>query len=409
MSKPRLPARHRSGPVHDARRRALVLGLGASGLALSQPGAWAHEPALPPLPAFQETGFADSPLVGRIVGADGLALQPVQLLAQCAAASICMLGEQHDHPDHHALQAWVIQALAARGQLAAVALEMVDAGRRFDGPADASQGSAGPPQTSLPSAEGGPVGRAWGRSQGNAGPPQVSLTPMGGGSASRAWGRSQGNAGPPQVSLTPTGGGSAGRPWGRSEASVRQALHWNDDGWPWALYVGPVMAAVRAGIPVVGVNLPDAEMMNAYRDPKWDASVPEAVRRSVIDDVRDSHCGLLPAAQLPAMARIQFARDASMAAGCVALLQSRRTVVLLAGSFHADKTVGIALHLAAADPVGHGAKLPGVFSLLLQGVDGDTAPRPPSGFDAVWFTPPTPPVDHCAALRKSLADKAGKP
>ncbi|SCC91293.1 conserved hypothetical protein [Thiomonas sp. X19] len=383
MSKPRLPARHRSGPVHDARRRTLVLGLGASGLALSQPGAWAVEPALPPLPAFQETGFADSPLVGRIVGADGLALQPAQLLAQCAAASICMLGEQHDHPDHHALQAWVIQALAARGQLAAVALEMVDAGRRFDGPADAAPG--------------------------NAEPPQVSLAPTGGGSAGRAWGRSPGNAGPPQVSLTPAGGGSASRPWGRSENGVRQALHWNNDGWPWALYVGPVMAAVRAGIPVVGVNLPDAEMMNAYRDPKWDASVPEAVRRSVIDDVRDSHCGLLPAAQLPAMARIQFARDASMAAGCVALLQPRRTVVLLAGSFHADKTVGIALHLAAAGPVAHGTKLPSVFSLLLQGVDGDTAPRPPSGFDAVWFTPSTPPVDHCAALRKSLADKAGKP
>lgn len=315
------------------------------------------EPALPPLPAFQEAGFADSPLVGRIVGADGLALQPAQLLARCAAASICMLGEQHDHPDHHALQTWVIQALAARGQLAAVALEMVDAGWLVDGRADAAPA----------------------------------------------------NTQPPQVSLTPSGGGSAGRPWGQSEPSVRRALHWNDDGWPWSLYAGPVMAAVRAGIPVVGVNLPDAEMMRAYRDPKWDASVPEAVRRSVIDDVRDSHCGLLPAAQLPAMARIQFARDATMAAGCVALLQPGRTVVLLTGSFHADKTVGIALHLAAADPGAHGGRSPGVFSLLLQGVDADTAPRPPSGFDAVWFTPSTPPVDHCAELRKALAGKVNPP
>ena len=342
------------------------------------------EPALPPLPAFQETGFADSPLVGRIVGADGLALQPAQLLAQCAAASICMLGEQHDHPDHHALQTWVIQALAARGQLAAVALEMVDAGRRVDGPAHAASGQAEPPQVS-------------------------SSTPAGDGSASRPGGHAQGHAGPPQVSLTPSGGGSASRPWGHSEPSVRRALHWNDDGWPWTLYAGPVMAAVRAGIPVVGVNLPDAEMMRAYRDPTWDASVPEAVRRSVIDDVRDSHCGLLPAAQLPAMARIQFARDATMAAGCVALLQPGRTVVLLTGSFHADKAVGIALHLVAPDPGAHGARPPGVFSLLLQGVDADTAPRPPSGFDAVWFTPSTPPVDHCAELRKSLAGKANPP
>ena len=367
------------------------------------------EPALPPLPAFQETGFADSPLVGRIVGADGLALQPAQLLAQCAAASICMLGEQHDHPDHHALQTWVIQALAARGQLAAVTLEMVDAGRRVDGPAHAASGQAGPPQVSSTPAGGGSASRPGGHAQGHAGPPQVSSTPSGDGSASRPWGHVQGHAGPAQVSLTPSGGGSASRPWGHSEPSVRRALHWNDDGWPWTLYAGPVMAAVRAGIPVVGVNLPDAEMMRAYRDPTWDASVPEAVRRSVIDDVRDSHCGLLPAAQLPAMARIQFARDATMAAGCVALLQPKRTVVLLTGSFHADKTVGIALHLAAADPGAHGARPPGVFSLLLQGVDADTAPRPPSGFDAVWFTPSTPPVDHCAELRKSLAGKANPP
>ena len=192
MSKPRPSARPGSSPAHSARRRTLVLGLGATGLALSQPGAWALEPALPPLPAFQETGFADSPLVGRIVGADGLALQPAQLLAQCAAASICMLGEQHDHPDHHALQTWVIQALAARGQLAAVALEMVDAGRRVDGPAHAASGQAGPPQ--------------------------VSSTPAGGGSASRPGGHAQGHAGPPQVSLTPSGGGSASRPWGRPKA-----------------------------------------------------------------------------------------------------------------------------------------------------------------------------------------------
>ena len=322
-------------PGVNATRRSLsiALGLGAGGGALLVTGASrAAEPDpaasqdLTPLPRFTQTGFADSALVGRLLGAGDKPLTPAELLQACAQASLCLLGEQHDHPDHHALQAWIIGALASRGQLAAVALEMAAAGRSFDGARDAS------------------------------------------------------------------------------EASVRAALHWNNDGWPWKLYAGPVMAAVRAGVPVVGVNLPDAAMMTAYRDPKWDASVPADVRQRVLDDVRDSHCGLLPAAQLPAMARIQFARDASMAAGCSALQQPQRTVVLLTGSFHADKTLGIAQHLA---PVA--GTQPRVFSLLLQGVDADTAPHLPSGFDAMWFTPSTPPVDHCAALRKTLADKTRKP
>ena len=41
---------------------------------------------------------------------------------------VLLLGEQHDAPGHQALQQQIVEALAARGFLAAVALEMADSG-----------------------------------------------------------------------------------------------------------------------------------------------------------------------------------------------------------------------------------------------------------------------------------------
>ncbi len=325
------PSRRSISTPPDATRRRLSLALSlAAGGPLWLGSLTAQAADLPPLPRYTQPVEANSPLVGRIVQAGQQLITPAQLVQDCAQAALCMLGEQHDHPDHHAVQAWIIQALAQRGQLAALALEMADAGVRFDGPRDAP------------------------------------------------------------------------------ESLVRTRLRWNDDGWPWALYAAPVMAAVRAGVPVVGVNLPQAAMRPAMQQTHWDSSVPPATRQRILDDVAESHCGLLPAAQLPAMARIQFARDDSMAAHSLALTRPGKTVVLLTGSFHANRTLGIALHLAA-----HAAQIPPgvhrparVFSLLLQGLAPDTQMALPTGYDAMWFTPGTPPVDHCAELRQMMKGKA---
>ena len=316
----------RSSPPDAARRRLnLALGL-AAGAPLWFSTSAARAATLPPLPRYTEPVEARSPLVGRILQSGQQFITPQQLVDDCARATLCLLGEQHDHPDHHAVQAWIVSALGERGALAALALEMADAGQRFEGPRDAP------------------------------------------------------------------------------EAVVRARLHWNDDGWPWAMYSAAVMAAVRAGVPVVGVNLPRTEMRPAMQQARWDTSVPAKVRQRILDDVAESHCGLLPASQLPAMARIQFARDDSMAAHSLALARPGKTVVLLTGSFHANRTLGIALHVAA-----HEAQLPrGVarpvrlLSLLLKGLSPDTQPELPAGYDAVWFTPGTPPIDHCAELQKTL-------
>src|SRR5699024_9817714 len=48
------------------------------------------------------------------------------LLDRLVGAGKVVIGESHDNPEHHRLERWLIQALAARGKLGGVAMEMLD-------------------------------------------------------------------------------------------------------------------------------------------------------------------------------------------------------------------------------------------------------------------------------------------
>ena len=188
---------------------------------------------------------------------------------------------------------------------------------------------------------------------------------------------------------------SAGLPRDASEAQVQQALHWR--GWPWPAYAAVVMQAVRAGVPVVGGNLPREQMRAAMADPGLEASVSPAVRERLAQEVRDGHCGLLPEAQVPGMVRIQIARDRSMAATAAQALQAaapRQTVLLLAGAQHASRDRGIPLHLAASDP-------PPLVRVVMFGPLSDRLIADERR-DALL----TPQPDHCEGLRRSRAASA---
>lgn len=196
-------------------------------------------------------------------------------LAGCAAFAplpdVLLLGEQHDAPSHQAMHRDVVAGLAARGRLAALALEMAEDGHDTRG-------------------------------------------------------------------LQP----------GATEAQVRQALAWDEQGWPWAAYAPAVMAAVRAGVTVAGANLGTKGLSSAMGQPAWDTRIPATALASQREAVREGHCGLLPESQVPRMARAQVARDEQMAAVLRRLAQPGRTVVLLTGQRHADPEVGVPLHLRGA-------------------------------------------------------------
>ncbi|AEG94773.1 ChaN family lipoprotein [Ramlibacter tataouinensis] len=150
------------------------------------------------------------------------------------------------------------------------------------------------------------------------------------------------------LEMAEVGRSTAGLQRDASEAAVREALRWNDEGWPWQAYGPAVMAAVRAGVPVLGANLPRKDMRGAMVDAGLDGRLPEAELAAQRQAIRDGHCGLLPQAQIAPMARIQIARDIAMARTLAQAARPGRTVVLLAGSGHVDEQLGVPRHLPSA-------------------------------------------------------------
>lgn len=257
----------------------------------------------------------------------------VALLAGCATAPppapdlqgllptpLLLLGEQHDAPEHQALQRATVRQLAQHGRLAAVVLEMVEQGRQTTGL-------------------------------------------------------------PPEA----------------SEDRVRDALDWreatNSGAWAWAVYGPVVMAGVRAGVPVLGGNLPRAQMRPAMADAALDASVPTDTLQRQREAIRDGHCGVLPEAQIAPMTRIQLARDRAMAQTATAALRPGQTVLLIAGNAHVQRDLGVPRHLDPGQP--HRVVLSVARVEVARGEPGTGVTT-----DRLWLTPPRPAQDHCAELKK---------
>lgn len=245
-------------------------------------------------------------------------------LATLLPADVLLLGEQHDAPAHQQLQRQAVQWLAARGELAALALEMAEQGRS-----------------------------------------------------------------------------TAGLPRDASEADVQHALAWRDAGWPWQTYRPVVMAAVRAGVPVLGANLPAARQREAMRDAALDARLPPAALAEQQQRMRDGHCGLLPESQIGPMTRVQIARDIAMADTVRAARQPGRTVLLVAGNGHVHRALGVPLHLPPDLTAKVLSAQSGQAQAAIDSEVTDTLPAHTSGADLLWPTPPVPPRDYCAELRRA--------
>ena len=245
-------------------------------------------------------------------------------LATLLPADALLLGEQHDAPAHQQLQRQAVQWLAARGELAALALEMAEQGRS-----------------------------------------------------------------------------TAGLPRDASEADVQHALAWRDAGWPWQTYRLVVMAAVRAGVPVLGANLPTTRQREAMRDAALDARLPPAALAEQQQRMRDGHCGLLPESQIGPMTRVQIARDIAMADTVRAARQPGRTVLLVAGNGHVHRALGVPLHLPPDLTTKVLSAQSGQAQAAIDSEVTDTLPAHTSGADLLWPTPPVPPRDYCAELRRA--------
>ncbi len=176
------------------------------------------------------------------------------------------------------------------------------------------------------------------------------------------------------LEMAEQGATTAGLPREADEATVRAALRWNETAWPWAAYGPAVMGAVRAGVPVLGANLPRERMREAMADARLEASLPPAALQAQRQAMREGHCGLLPESQIAPMARIQIARDQAMARTLAQAVVPGKTVVLLAGAGHVDEALGVPVHL----------------------------PRTLSARSLRWPQSEAPKKDYCAEMRERM-------
>jgi uncharacterized iron-regulated protein len=206
------------------------------------------------------------------------------------------------------------------------------------------------------------------------------------------------------LEMLPAGSSSAPLPRDSTQAAVQRALGWNEGAWPWAAYGPVVMAAVQAGVPVIGGNLPTQQMRAQMARIELDSRLTAPALAEQQQLMREGHCGLLPESQIAPMARIQIARDLSLAATLEAAVRQagpQQLVLLLSGSVHADKRLGVPAHLPPDLAVRS-------VRLLAGGQDGQGG-QGAGQFDAHWPTAPAPPTDHCAALREHFRQRPPGP
>jgi len=186
------------------------------------------------------------------------------------------------------------------------------------------------------------------------------------------------------------GGSTRGLPVQATEADIQTALRWDERAWPWGSYGPAVVSAVRAGVPVLGANLPMSALRATMGDSSLDQRLPSAALAEQQQRIRTGHCDMLPESQIAPMTRMQIARDRAMAQTITEAAQAGRTVVLLAGHGHVAPALGVPQQL----PPTFKAK-----TVLLHASQGDEAIETIANFDLVWPTGPIPLRDYCAEFK----------
>jgi uncharacterized iron-regulated protein len=269
----------------------LALSLAAcGGRAASAPGPAAPDAAASPAPyAFTTTLDRDAPLVGKVWDvARGAFTTEAAALAAAAKATYVLLGEKHDNPDHHALQARVLAAVVAAGRKPALAWEMIESDRQ-----DALDRflAAAPTSAGLGAAVG------WQASGWPAWPEYEPIAKVGLGA---------------KLAFV-----AANLPHAAARAIVREGAAGLD-------------AATSARL---GLERP----------------LPPDAQAALEQEMIDSHCGMLPPAKAAPMALAQRARDATMADKMIGA-DGGAGAVLVAGSGHAQRDRGVPIYLAARRP-----------------------------------------------------------
>jgi uncharacterized iron-regulated protein len=283
-------------------------------------------------------------LVGQIWDvAGGRFVDEAAVAARIAEARYVLLGEKHDNPDHHTLQARLIRALTAAGRRPAVAFEM--------------------------------------------------LTPSQAGALARHLAtRPRDAAGIGEAVNWKASGWPA---WSMYEPIAQAAL---DADLPIVvanLDPEKVRAVSRQGLAAL-----DGALVRRHG---LDRPLAASVRTAMAEEISDAHCGYASDTLVTTMIAVQRARDAHMAEALLTA-PGGDGAVLVAGGGHVRNDRGVPAYLRRIAP---GVATASVAFLEVDPARADVESyaarfggRLP--FDYVWFTPAVDGEDPCEKFKKSL-------
>ncbi|CAM3463906.1 ChaN family lipoprotein [Parendozoicomonas haliclonae] len=172
-------------------------------------------------------------------------------------------------------------------------------------------------------------------------------------------------------------------------------LSW-EKGWDWELY-GPIVSwATSNGVPLKSANLDKGELVTARANPARLGNLllgEEGVKMHK-DQFKAAHCGSIPADRAETMLRVQVGRDVRMAAS----LTEMKGTVLLAGSWHARKDIGVPRYVLANDP---DAKILALGFTESTEVEASNSQQ----YDIVWATAGVERPDYCAMFKNGTMSK----
>lgn len=298
-------------------------------------------------PALVSGQLSSHPLSGRIWSVkEERFVEPAALAAAARNRRFVLLGEIHDNPDHHSLQAWVIDRMAEAGRRPALVFEMIPAD--MQGNVDAFLAAE------KPAAEAFGKAVEW---QARGWPDWAIYRPL------------------MQVALA-------------RELPVK---------------AGDAAAAVRKDVAAKGLAALPAEDRGRLG---LNGGLEETRQALLEETLFQSHCGLVPKPSLMPMATVQRLRDAFLADAMLA--GEGDGAVLIAGGGHVRADFGVPLYLRERE--GEGVSLSIAFREVERGIEdpgqalaGYGPADPP--YDFVWFTPGIEREDPCEDLRERFGAK----
>ncbi len=284
---------------------------------------------------WQSPYYRDAPLVGRVFTADGTTDASLETIKQRAArAKYVLLGEIHPNPDHHRLQAEVLQYMVDQGRKPAVVFEMVTRAQQ----SVLDNISANPPA---------------------------------------------------------------------DLSTIADLLEWTDTGWPdFAMYQPLFEITLKNGLTLLAGNIEkstvrrlggrvDAPLSSVERAQLGlDVPLDEALNSSLLRQISEGHCNMMPEKVLPLMADIQRARDFTMAAA-MTLASNRDGAVLIAGAGHTRLDWGVGRILGNA---GSSQMVSVAFAEMFEGATDKDFTN--SSHNYTMITPRFDVTDHCARFEK---------